>query len=1357
MNERNKSKVATLILLILLTSIVLPSRLSIAGNDPDSDSIRVGIEHNPPMAFMDKNGKPSGFFPEILNTIASEEKWNLSYIPDSFSQLMQKLEQGEIDLLLGVAYSEDRASQFDFTQQALILSWAYLYRVEGSSVETILDLENRTMAVVGDDIYYHLFRAMLKKFNIAVEFVEVGSFTDVFQILHRNEVDTGLVSRLSALEQESDYDIERTSIVCCPRELRFVATKGKHQEILSILDRHIVEMMKDKESIYFQAMNKWVMDKESQPLPTWIIWIVVALLFVILHLIFVTFYTRKWLRIRTAKLEQTIRWMRMLSSCNHAMLKSTDESCLLERVTRNVVEIGGYKLCWVGFAEENADKTIRPVACAGFDDEYIDSLSFSWGDEDSGRGPIGKAIRTGQSVAFNDVASNPDFALWYEEASKRGYASVAAFPLLDNGRKFGALSIYSSEKDCFREAEMKVLEEMTCDLAYGISSLRVKEKQAISTAQLQTSEKQFSNAFEFAPIGMALVGTDGRFLDVNSVFCEMLEYPKEEVLTMSFSDITHPDDLKADQNLVRQMLEGQIETFKIKKRYIHKQGREIWAFLSVSMVHDDDRQPLYFISQIEDINEQVKLKKKMRATLSSLEAILASTPLPVITFDMRGNVTGWNPAAEKLFGWSESEVLGKVAPMLTSENLAITGETLGLILQGEMLKMEDVTIVRRDGSFVSCDIAFGTLSGTEQETIGAVSIFSDITERKNTDAELAKHREHLEELVKERTEEINQFFVLSLDMLCIANKEAHFTKLNKAWEDTLGYSQGELMNRTFLDFVHPDDMESTRSTAAKLFEHKSVRGFINRFRHKDGSYRWLEWAFASDGRLIYAVAHDITDHQKYEDTLRDAKLAAEDANRSKSSFLSNMSHEIRTPLNSILGYAQLMKRDSNIPKVYKEYVSLISNSGDHLLELINSILDMSKIEAGQIKLEPQNMDFYGMLKDIESMFGVQAGEKGISMEVNIRSDVPRNLNADAGKIRQVLMNLLSNAVKFTDKGGIVVKAQRDKNATEEHVGVIAVEVQDTGKGIAADELDGVFAAFEQTKSGVNSLSGTGLGMAISRQYARLMGGDLTIESREGVGSVFKFTFTYRPGEVTEVVTVKENRQVRHLAENSMGFKILIVDDIKSNRDVLSLLLESVGFQTLEAGDGKEAIHDFEEWRPDVILMDRRMPKMEGFEAISRIRELPGGADVKMIMITASALEENRVEAIAAGADGFIRKPFRDCEIFSELKKHLDLEYVYEVDQEKAIGSQKLPVFSESKQIALLPAPLIAVLLDAAESGDIQRLRELLETEVKELFPDMAEAFRHLADNYNYTRIIELLTMGGRNDGSKKEKSADHDY
>lgn len=478
--------------------------------------------------------------------------------------------------------------------------------------------------------------------------------------------------------------------------------------------------------------------------------------------------------------------------------------------------------------------------------------------------------------------------------------------------------------------------------------------------------------------------------------------------------------------------------------------------------------------------------------------------------------------------------------------------------------------------------------------------------------------------------------------------------------------------------------------------------------------------------------------------LAQAKEKAEVANQAKSIFLANMSHELRSPLNAILGFAQLMTRSQKLPAEQIENVSIITRSGEHLLTLINNVLDLSKIEAGRTSINEKNFDLYRMLDDLEDMFQLKADDKRLHLLFERSPDVPQYVRTDEVKLRQVLINLLNNALKFTQEGGVSVRVGIGNRENYSQCSIV-FEVEDTGAGIAADEIDSIFEAFVQSKTGKEAQEGTGLGLPISRKFIQLMGGEMKVSSDVGKGTIFKFDVRVSVVDRSEIESKKSTRQVIALEPNQPRYRILIVDDKWSNRQLLIKLLNPLGFELKEATNGKEAIEIWDSWEPHLIWMDMRMPVMDGYEATKQIKSTTKGQATAVIALTASVLEEERAVVLSAGCDGFMRKPFRDADIFDAMHKHIGVRYIYEdlsqSDSSIAVKNGAENAFSPAA-IAALPAEWVINLQTALPQGDLDLIDSIIEQIRTQNIP-LANTIKSYVDNFDYDKILTLISAANK--------------
>src|SRR6188768_3894477 len=698
--------------------------------------------------------------------------------------------------------------------------------------------------------------------------------------------------------------------------------------------------------------------------------------------------------------------------------------------------------------------------------------------------------------------------------------------------------------------------------------------------------------------------------------------------------------------------------------YFRKDGSRFPAVVSVTALRDGQGTIIGYLLIGTDNTARKQAEEALLKAGALQSAIFNSANFSSIATDAKGVIQIFNVGAERMLGYTAAEVMNKITPADISDPQEVIARAAALSLElatpitpgfeALVFKaargIEDIyelTYIRKDGSRFPAVVSVTALRDDQSTIIGYLLIGTDNTARKQVEAE----RMLLDQRVRDQQFYTRSLIESNIDALITTDPRGIITDVNKQMEALTGCTRDELIGAPFKDyFTDPDRAEAGIKLVlgeSKLTDYELTA------RARDGKETVVSYNATTfhdrDRKLqgVFAAARDVTERKRYEQSLQQA-------NRAKSVFLANMSHEIRTPMNAILGFSQLMLRDQDLTQRQCQYLGTINRSGEHLLALINDILEMSKIEAGRTTLNPSTFDLPALLKDLEMMFRVRTDEKKLSFTVEEIGDVPQFIVSDINKLRQVFINVLGNAVKFTEQGGIglCVRADRD-GATGPF---LRVEIRDTGPGISPDDQERLFRHFEQTKTGQQTGTGTGLGLAISREFVRLMGGDITVSSQVCKGSDFVIHLPLTEGEAQAVQAKDNPRHVLRLQPGQAACRVLIADDIEDNRQLLAQLLAPVGFEIHLATNGLEAVQEFERMQPHLILMDFRMPVMDGHEAIGRIRAMAGGQDVKIIAVTASAMDDNRQELMEIGADDFIGKPFREAELFQKIHVHVGVEY-----------------------------------------------------------------------------------------------------
>ncbi len=477
--------------------------------------------------------------------------------------------------------------------------------------------------------------------------------------------------------------------------------------------------------------------------------------------------------------------------------------------------------------------------------------------------------------------------------------------------------------------------------------------------------------------------------------------------------------------------------------------------------------------------------------------------------------------------------------------------------------------------------------------------------------------------------------------------------------------------------------------------------------------------------------------QKTQADLGRALEEAKEANQAKSEFLANMSHELRTPLNAILGFTQIMERNQDLSATHKEELGIISRSGEHLLGLINDVLNIAKIESGQSSLNNEVFDLPRLLQGIEEMFSVRAKSQNIQFLMEIGPGTPSYIEADPGKIRQILINIIGNAIKFTKKGFVSLKLKCHQQQEQLD---LQFEVEDSGSGIPPEKLATIFDPFVQAGSSKELTAGTGLGLAISRKFIMLMGGEISVRSEVGHGSSFQFNIPATTDSGMDVEPMHASKRIIGLAPDQPNYRILIVEDRLENRMLLRKLLQIIGFEVLEAVDGKEGVKMFETEHPDFIWMDIKMPVMDGYEATRMIKESEAGRKTPVIALTASALEEQRQQIFDAGCDDLVSKPFKEEEIFSTLQQYLGMKYIYEdiEDTELHIAQGKsVETVINSKEGLSLPVEIMIELSEAALELDGEKCLSIIE-QIRSIDGNTADILSQFVNNYQFEELHHLV-------------------
>jgi PAS domain S-box-containing protein len=718
-----------------------------------------------------------------------------------------------------------------------------------------------------------------------------------------------------------------------------------------------------------------------------------------------------------------------------------------------------------------------------------------------------------------------------------------------------------------------------------------------------------------------------------------------------------------------------------------------------------------------------------------------------------------SPNTPRANGYALEELLGKPwAPLVHPDDLPILLDyAQRAVEEGEQLTTIPYRFKHKDGDWYWYVSTVSPVKDEEGNLLYSVVISRDVTKRKQA-----------EQAVQESEAKFRGTFDQAAVGIAHVDADGKWLKVNQRYCDILGYSEAELLGMSFRDVTHPDDIGMNTEYYRRLRTGEIADYAIEkRYIRKDAQVVWVALTvspvFNPEGETQYytAVVEDIGDRKRAEAELTQAKEAAEAANRAKSEFLANISHELRTPLNGILGYTQILQNAECLTQQNLEGLHIIQQCGAHLLTLIDDILDLSKIEAWKMELHPSEFYLHNFLGSLEKIFRLRAEQKGITFVYDRMTELPTCVRGDEQRLRQILINLLGNAVKFTDRGSVTFKVRLIDHQTldagesekqEDNPGYIRFQVEDTGVGIAPEQLEEIFLPFQQVRNHTRTTEGTGLGLSISKKLAEIMGSELKVNSTQGQGSTFWLDLNLPIVQsASELVPRSESHIIGYVG---LRRKILIADDNSINRLVLLELLTPLGFEVAEAVDGQDCLQKTEQFRPDAIFIDLAMPVMDGLETIRQLRRSPLWQEIAIIVTSASAFAQDHQASLAAGANGFVPKPVHTEAVLASLHTHLGLQWIhattYAAADRQESDHQPLPnetdrVTTSLTEFAALPPKADMIeLYDLTKIGDIKGILDWANRleQVDAKYKPFTAQIRQLAKGFQVKQIQELVKIHG---------------
>ncbi|MEG4224973.1 PAS domain S-box protein [Microcoleus sp. N9_B2] len=850
---------------------------------------------------------------------------------------------------------------------------------------------------------------------------------------------------------------------------------------------------------------------------------------------------------------------------------------------------------------------------------------------------------------------------------------------------------------------------------------QVEEALHEQQAALRDRNLLLSSILESTPDIIVVKDREGRYVALNSeVANSFYGRPIEQIIGKDDSELLPSASALVIMAKDRELMEAGItETYEEEVF----NGKETTSFLTTKAPwRDAQGNILGLIAIARNIGDRKQMEAKLRDRNFLLNSILESTPDIIVVKDLEGRYVALNSNVANFLGKPIEEIIGKDDLELMSADSAreIMAKDRQVMAAGITETFEDEISADDETptTFLTTKAPWRDAKGN---ILGIIATSRDISDRKQA-----------EDAIKQSEERYRSLILATSQIVWTGDSEGRCWDMPTLRAYT-GQTEAEVIGFGWLDAIHPDDREQTAQVWMEAVQTKSLYDIEYRIRGADGNYRYFQGRgvpiLNEDGsiREWVGTCTDIHDRKQAEFVLSKAKEAAEAASRAKSEFLANMSHELRTPLNGIMGYAQILQRSKVLKEEERSRIDVIYQCGSHLLTLINDILDLSKIEAQKVELQPTDFHFPAFLQGVAEMCRIRAELKGIQFHFPSSPELPIGIRADEKRLRQVLINLLSNAIKFTDAGTVTFIVSF---ATHEK---IRFEIRDTGTGIAQDQLQTIFQPFEQVGDRRRQTEGTGLGLAISKRIVELMGSTIQVQSEMNVGSIFWFDVDlYQADEWVKTSQIDHRGQI--IGIKGRQPKIVVIDDKWANRSVVSNLLSPIGFEVSEANDGQEGWEKIIEVQPDLIVTDLLMPELDGYELIKRVRESENFKDMVIIVSSASVFETDQYRSLEAGGNTFIPKPVQATELLQKLQQYLDLEWVYEANEEPLARS------SDTNELIAPPATEMEILYELAMKGnflEIVKQAALLE-EIDPKYIPFAKILYQMAKDFQDEEILTFI-------------------
>lgn len=949
---------------------------------------------------------------------------------------------------------------------------------------------------------------------------------------------------------------------------------------------------------------------------------------------------------------------------------------------------------------------------------------------------------------FAEVQQQPDFlSLLYPIPQDREQASARLELVLQQGALYNVETIIQTQ-----QGELKTLlvstvlmEDWGCELFLTVYQDISDRKRLELELQSLSQRLEFLLSTNPAVIFSCQPGENYLTNYLSSNVFGVLGYEVQSFLNSSnfWVNHIHPED--------REQVFAEISCIdregycSYEYRFLHADGAYRWLREEARLVRDELGQPIEIVGYLVDISDRKQADLELVRSRDLKEAVFNESTDAIFLVNQETLLTiDCNRRAVELFEANSKEELINIEGYTLHKHPFPPEEVKASAEQVDTLGFwsQEVEYLTKKGNSFWGNLAAKHITVAGQQ-LHLVRV-TDISERKRAQLEIQEREYQLRTLANNLPKGVIYQIVRDLQ------GRDRFTYMTAGIEQLVGVTPENVLQdpHALTNLLLEEDQQRLAQLADESWRTLGVLEIQLRKRTPDRKMQWSQLRAAprrlEDGRTVWdGIEIDITDLKETELALQQAKEAAEVANQAKSLFLANMSHELRTPLNAILGFTQILDRDPAVTPQTREYLQIIQRSGDHLLSLINDVLDLSKIEAGRLTLEESSFDLYALVRSLWEMLRQRAENQGLYFELNMALEVPQYVTADASKLRQILINLLSNAIKFTIQGSVklqvqVVETQESTLSIGSRVGLRFATI-DTGAGIAAPELESIFEAFVQAQAGKEISQGTGLGLTISRKFVELMGGQLSVESIVNQGSTFTFVIPVGIASANQVLLPKPYQRAIALAPDQPVYRLLVVDDQPENRFLLVKLLQDIGFQVREASNGQEALNLWQNWQPHLILLDIRMPDLDGREVARQIRAHQGGSSVAIVALTAQVSASDRHLALSSGCNDYLSKPIQEEILLAKLSEYLGVRYLYAegeaFNSSLSLNSTPTPISAES--LATMPLAWIDELYLAARLCDYEVVLQLIE-QIPQEQSSLSSSLQHLACNFQFKSIVKLI-------------------